>query len=119
MRLRTARFKQRIDTEDEISRNIAWIVRYRTAARQYAWAPFSQAQLPCLRHPKNITLSICSRGESLGGFVTLSAAREEARAAGLTSWDIFQGNVRIERHDPGVDESVAHVDVAQAGQSNC
>jgi hypothetical protein len=43
-------------------------------------------------------------GESLGGFVTLAAAREEARAAGLTSWDIFQANVRIERHDPGVDD---------------
>jgi hypothetical protein len=42
----------------------------------------------------------------------LAAAREEARAAGLTSWDIFQGNVRIERHDPGVRDSlVAHLDV--------
>ena len=42
----------------------------------------------------------------------LAAAREEARAAGLTSWDIFQGNVRIERHDPGVRNSlVAHLDV--------
>jgi hypothetical protein len=39
-----------------------------------------------------------------------AAAREEARAAGLTSWDIFQTNVRIERRDPGVDDSiVAHV----------
>jgi hypothetical protein len=45
-------------------------------------------------------------GESLGGFVTLAAAREEARAVGLTSWDIFQANVRIERHDPGVDDPV-------------
>ena len=46
------------------------------------------------------------------GVVTLAAAREEARAVGLTSWDIFQGNVRIERHDPGVRDSlVAHLDV--------
>jgi len=41
-------------------------------------------------------------GESLGGFASLTGAREEARAAGLTRWDIFQGNVRIERHDPGI-----------------
>ena len=39
------------------------------------------------------------------------AAREEARAAGLTSWDIIQGNVRIERHDPGVDDSIVVADV--------
>ena len=63
--------------------------------------------------PKEYHLVDLLTGESLGGFVTLAAAREEARAAGLTSWDIFQGNVRIERHDPGVDESiiVAQVDV--------
>jgi hypothetical protein len=29
-------------------------------------------------------------GESLGGFTTLAGAREEARASGLTSWDIFR-----------------------------
>ena len=62
--------------------------------------------------PKEYHLVDLLTGESLGGFVTLAAAREEARAAGLTSWDIFQTNVRIERHDPGVDDSiVAHVDV--------
>ena len=56
--------------------------------------------------PKEYHLVDLLTGESLGGFVTLAAAREEARAAGLTSWDIFQGNVRIERHDPGVDDPV-------------
>jgi hypothetical protein len=63
--------------------------------------------------PKEYHLVDLLTGESLGGFVTLAAAREEARAAGLTSWDIFQANVRIARHDPGVDDSivVAHVDV--------
>ena len=47
--------------------------------------------------PKEYHLVDLLTGESLGGFVTLAAARAEARAAGLTSWDIFQGNVRIER----------------------
>jgi hypothetical protein len=56
--------------------------------------------------PKEYHLVDLLTGESLGGFVTLAAAREEARAAGLTSWDIFQGNARIERHDPGVDDPV-------------
>jgi hypothetical protein len=56
--------------------------------------------------PKEYHLVDLLTGESPGGFVTLAAAREEARAAGLTSWDIFQGNVRIERHDPGVDDPV-------------
>jgi hypothetical protein len=39
-------------------------------------------------------------GESLGGFASLAGARDEARAVGLIRWDIFCGNVRIERHDP-------------------
>jgi hypothetical protein len=56
--------------------------------------------------PKEYHLVDLLTGESLGGFVTLAAARAEARAAGLTSWDIFQGTVRIERHDPGVDDPV-------------
>jgi hypothetical protein len=45
-------------------------------------------------------------GESLGGFVSLAGARDEARAAGLTRWDIFQGNLRIERHDPGINDPI-------------
>jgi len=45
-------------------------------------------------------------GESLGGFVSLAGARDEARAAGLTRWDIFQGNLLIERHDPGINDPV-------------
>jgi hypothetical protein len=45
-------------------------------------------------------------GESLGGFTTLAAARDEARASGLTRWDIFRGNLHIERHDPGVSDPV-------------
>jgi hypothetical protein len=56
--------------------------------------------------PKEYHLVDLLTGESLGGFETLSAAREEARVAGLASWDIFQANVRIERHDPGVDDPV-------------
>jgi len=39
-------------------------------------------------------------GESHGEFVSLEAARLEARELGLAAWDIFHGNVRVERHDP-------------------
>jgi hypothetical protein len=39
-------------------------------------------------------------GVSHGGFETLSGARQRAREEGLAAWDIFNGNVRIEYHDP-------------------
>jgi len=39
-------------------------------------------------------------GVSHGGFVSLEAARTIARERGLTSWQIFHGNTRIEHHDP-------------------
>ena len=39
-------------------------------------------------------------GVSLGGFDTLSGARQGAREEGLAAWDIFHGNVRVEYHDP-------------------
>jgi hypothetical protein len=45
-------------------------------------------------------------GESFGGFATLAGARDEARAACLMRWDIFRGNLRIERHDPGVEDEM-------------
>ena len=64
--------------------------------------------------PKEYHLVDLLTGESLGGFVTLSAAREEAHAAGLASWDIFQANERIERHDPGVDDPVGIPEKAEA-----
>ena len=37
---------------------------------------------------------------SHGGFVSLAGARQFARQEGLSAWDIFHGNVRIEYHDP-------------------
>jgi hypothetical protein len=39
-------------------------------------------------------------GCSEGGFETLAAARQGAREKGLSAWDIFHGNVRVEYHDP-------------------
>jgi len=39
-------------------------------------------------------------GTSHGGFVSLAGARQFARQEGLSAWDIFHGNVRIEYHDP-------------------
>ena len=39
-------------------------------------------------------------GISHGGFVSLAGARQFARQEGMSAWDIFHGNVRIEYHDP-------------------
>jgi hypothetical protein len=39
-------------------------------------------------------------GSSQGGFRSLEAARLYAREEVLMAWDIFRGNVHIERHDP-------------------
>jgi hypothetical protein len=39
-------------------------------------------------------------GESHGGFVSLEAARLEARELRLAAWEVFHGNLRVERHDP-------------------
>ena len=40
-------------------------------------------------------------GHSHGGFETLAGARQYAREEGLEAWDIFQGNLLVERHEPG------------------
>jgi hypothetical protein len=37
---------------------------------------------------------------SHGGFESLMGARQYAREEHLIAWDIFHGNVRMERHDP-------------------
>lgn len=39
-------------------------------------------------------------GISYGGFASLEAARVIARERGLTSWQIFHKNRRVEHHDP-------------------
>lgn len=39
-------------------------------------------------------------GVSHGGFVSLDAAREYTRQEYLEAWDIFNGNIRVEYHDP-------------------
>ena len=39
-------------------------------------------------------------GVSHGGFETLAGAQQCAREKGLSAWDIFHGNVRVEYHDP-------------------
>jgi hypothetical protein len=59
--------------------------------------------------PKEYHLVDLLTGESFGGFASSAGARDEARAAGLMRWDIFRGNVRIERHDPGVDDQANSV----------
>jgi hypothetical protein len=41
-------------------------------------------------------------GLSHGGFRSLEAARQYAREEALVAWDIFCGNMRVERHDPRV-----------------
>jgi hypothetical protein len=45
---------------------------------------------------------ICrTTGQSHGGFETLGGARQYAREEGLQAWDIFHGNLLVERHEPG------------------
>ena len=39
-------------------------------------------------------------GLSHGGFRSLEAARQYARDEELIAWDIFRGNVLVERHAP-------------------
>jgi hypothetical protein len=61
------------------------------------------------KSPKEYHLVDLLTGESLGGFASLAGARDEARASGLMRWDIFCGNVRIERHDPGGDDQASPI----------
>jgi hypothetical protein len=42
-------------------------------------------------------------GLSHGGFPSLEAARQYAREEDLIAWDIFRGNLQVERHDPRAD----------------
>jgi len=42
-------------------------------------------------------------GLSHGGFPSLEAARLHAQEEAVIAWDIFRGNLRIERHDPRAD----------------
>jgi hypothetical protein len=42
-------------------------------------------------------------GLSHGGFRSLEAARQYAREEDLIAWDIFRGNLHVERHDPRAD----------------
>jgi hypothetical protein len=46
----------------------------------------------------DVELSEESRGR-IGGFETLNGAREYAREEDLKAWDIFHGNLLIERHE--------------------
>jgi hypothetical protein len=44
---------------------------------------------------------ICrTTGASHGGFESLAGARQYAREEGLEAWDIFHGNLLVERHEP-------------------
>lgn len=42
-------------------------------------------------------------GLSHGGFPSLEAARRHAQEEAVIAWDIFRGNLHIERHDPRAD----------------
>jgi hypothetical protein len=50
--------------------------------------------------PGRVSLDCRTTGRSLGGFETLNGAREYAREEDLKAWDIFHGNLPIERHEP-------------------
>jgi len=50
--------------------------------------------------PPDYHLLDVGTGVSYGGFASLEAARIAARERGLSSWQIFHGNERVEQHDP-------------------
>jgi hypothetical protein len=54
-------------------------------------------------NPTEYHLIDLATGLSHGGFQSLEAARQYAREEGLIAWDIFHGNLHVERHDPRVD----------------
>ena len=77
-------------------------------------AQWAQPQPVVLREPASLTcpgwgmeaeyhLIDLATGLSHGGFRSLEAARAYARGEALVAWDIFHGNVHIERHDPRTD----------------
>ena len=43
---------------------------------------------------------------SHGGFATLAGARQYAREEALEAWDIFHGNLLVERHELEHQESI-------------
>jgi hypothetical protein len=50
---------------------------------------------------------ICrATGTSHGGFTTLAGARQYAREEALEAWDIFHGDLLVERREPEVQESI-------------
>jgi len=53
--------------------------------------------------PTEYHLIDLATGLSLGGFRSLEAARQHAREEDLIAWDIFRGNMHVERHDPRAD----------------
>src|SRR5215469_10708655 len=61
----------------------------------WGWGHFMPRQAPREYH------LICrTTGHSHGGFETLAGARQYAREEALEAWDIFQGNLLVERHEP-------------------
>jgi hypothetical protein len=50
--------------------------------------------------PPDCLVSQARSSVSQGGFEALTGARQSAREKGLSAWDIFHGNVRVEYHDP-------------------
>jgi hypothetical protein len=54
-------------------------------------------------NPTEYHLIDLATGLSHGGLQSLEAARQYAREEGLIAWDVFHGNLHVERHDPRVD----------------
>ena len=70
----------------------------RKPPRRLASGPWTFA--PASSKASEYHLIDLTTGVSHGGFETLTGARQSAREKGLSAWDIFHGNVRVEYHDP-------------------
>jgi hypothetical protein len=70
-------------------------------SRLYAEAPTGEWPLDfCTSIIQGEHLIDLTTGVSHGGFEALTGARQSSREKGLSAWDIFHGNVRMEYHDP-------------------
>jgi hypothetical protein len=50
--------------------------------------------------PKEYHLISLLDGQSHGGFISLSGARQYAREENIENWEIYRGNRLVERHCP-------------------
>jgi len=85
-----------------------WLLRTGSrfdAPSGWSWSTSSAATVELETHGMEAEYHLIdlATGLSHGGFQSLEAARLHAREEDLIAWDIFRGNLHVERHDPRAD----------------